>query len=173
MKKDTTIDLTTDVPKPYTLIPTERWTNYDDVPVGFRFGSTGKTITEADVYFGSGAVGGPVHVDLEYIKANTQFEERLLPGPLILYYGICLISSTGIYTSLVVSFGSLDKVRAHKPVYHGDTIRAYATVQSKRVTSKPGLGVVIYDVEVYNQKDNCVMSFEYTLMVRVEAKEAA
>ena len=161
------------VPKPYSLIPKERWTNYKDVPIGFKFGSTGKTITEADVYFGSGAVGGPVHVDLEYVRANTQFKERLLPGPLILYYGICLISSTGVYTAIVVSFGGLERVRAHAPVYKDDTIRAYGTVSSKRVTSKPSLGVVVYDVEVFNQHDVCVMSFEYTLMVRVEAKDAA
>ena len=50
------------------------------------------------------------------------------------------------------------------PVFIGDTIRVVQKVASKRATSKPGLGVVIYDVKVLNHRDQVCQEGQWKVM---------
>jgi acyl dehydratase len=49
-------------------------------------------------------------------------------------------------------------------VFHGDTLRAETTVTSKRETSDGERGVVEMHVEVFNQDDELVCSFDRTVL---------
>ena len=67
------------------------------------------------------------------------------------------------YLNESASLGSpgVDNVRWLKPVRPGDTIRAQRTVLETRASqSKPDMGVVKTRWEVYNQKNELVMSME-------------
>ena len=50
------------------------------------------------------------------------------------------------------------------PVFIGDTIRVTQTVASKRTTSKPGLGVVVYDAKVINQHGKVCQEGQWKVM---------
>ena len=63
----------------------------------------------------------------------------------------------------------LDFHQRPRPVVAGDTIRASATVASSRPTQEGDKGVVVLEVVVSNQRDETVLTFDYTLLMRARA----
>jgi len=61
----------------------------------------------------------------------------------------------------------IDELRWVKPVFPGDTLRMRSTVVSKKESrSRPELGIMVMKNEVFNQKDELVLSFCPTVMHR-------
>jgi acyl dehydratase len=61
----------------------------------------------------------------------------------------------------------LDELRWVKPVFPGDTLRMKSTVMAKKESkSRPELGIVFMHNEVFNQKDELVMSFKPIVMFK-------
>ncbi len=74
-------------------------------------------------------------------------------------------------TAAVSSLGFRELVN-HAPARPGDVLRGRSTVQSRRRSkSRPDLGVMGMLVEVFNQEDQLVFSFENIFLVR--CREAA
>jgi len=59
--------------------------------------------------------------------------------------------------------------RATSSVRIGDTIRTEVEVISKRETSKPDRGVVVFRDLVYNQRDELVFQMDKTVLMRTRA----
>ena len=72
----------------------------------------------------------------------------------------------GITDGTVVAMLGVDEWRVHLPVKHGDTIHVVQKVTFKRETSKPDLGIVAFDREIRNQRDEVVQSAKATNMYR-------
>ncbi|NGM67404.1 MaoC family dehydratase [Natronolimnobius sp. AArcel1] len=104
----------------------------------------------------------PLHLDAEF-AAETQFGDRLVNGlyTLSLAVGISIPEMTD---GTIVANLSYDNVEHPEPVFHGDTIRAESTVTDKRETSDGERGIVTMAVEVFNQDDDLVCSFERTVL---------
>lgn len=148
------------------LVP---WRSYDEIPDDFQLVTNGRTITDADLVLS--AIGGsfaPLHADVEWVRKNTNFKDRILPGPTVLGYALNLLSSTLVYRYLVVAFLGLDKVRAQGPVIPGDTITSHVKLASKRLTSNKEKGILVFDIEVRNQRGEKAMTMEYSLMIRLK-----
>ena len=67
------------------------------------------------------------------------------------------------------SLGSpgIDELRWTKPVFPGDTLRIKSTVIGKKPSrSRPDMGTVTLHNEIYNQRDEVVLSFKPILMLR-------
>lgn len=65
------------------------------------------------------------------------------------------------------SLGSpgIDELRWKKPVYPGDILRVRSTIADKRESrSRPDMGTLFLDNEVYNQRDELVMTFKPIVM---------
>ena len=65
------------------------------------------------------------------------------------------------------SLGSpgIDELRWKKPVYPGDILRIRSTIADKRESrSRPDMGTLFLDNEVYNQRDELVMTFKPIVM---------
>lgn len=61
----------------------------------------------------------------------------------------------------------LDELRWVKPVFPGDTLHMKSTVTGKKESnSRPEMGVVFLLNEVFNQKDELVMSFKPIVMFK-------
>jgi len=106
----------------------------------------------------------PLHLDAEF-AADTQFGERLVNGiyTMALAVGMTIPETTD---GTAVANLSYDDVQHPEPVFHGDTVRAESTVTDKRETSDGERGVVTMRVEVFNQDDDVVCSFDRTALVR-------
>ncbi|PSP27093.1 molybdenum cofactor biosynthesis protein [Halobacteriales archaeon QH_2_65_14] len=123
-----------------------------------------RTISEADnqTFCDMTMNQQPLHLDEEF-AAETQFGERIVNGiyTMALAVGLTIPDTTD---GTIVANLSYDNVEHPTPVYHGDTVRAETTVLDKRETSDGERGVVTMEVEVFNQDDDLVCSFERTVL---------
>ena len=74
---------------------------------------------------------------------------------------------TGIFGTCVLAWLGLDDVRLPRPVRFGDTIHADVVVRETRPTSKPGRGLLVLDYDVRNQRDETVMTFTSTFILKM------
>jgi acyl dehydratase len=104
----------------------------------------------------------PLHLDREF-AAGTDFGERLVNGlyTMSLAVGLTIPETTD---GTIVANLSYDDVSHPAPVFHGDTLRAVSTVTETRETSDGERGVVTMRVEVFNQDDDLVCSFDRTVL---------
>ena len=110
----------------------------------------------------------PLHLDAAF-AAETDFGERLVNGiyTMALAVGLTIPDTTD---GTIVANLSYDEVEHPAPVFHGDTIRAETTVLDKRETSDGERGVVTMAVQVFNQHDDLVCSFERTVLALKRAQ---
>lgn len=147
-----------------------RWTKLDEFVEGASFQGISRTITETDLVLFSSLSNGhhqPLHSDLEWVRENTVYRERLVPGPQVLAYAIGAISASQVYSSAVLAFLGLNNVRSHAPLYPGETMKVSARVAQVRPSrSKDDRGIVGLAVEAYKGEDETLMTFDYDLMIR-------
>lgn len=138
---------------------------FDDYEIAFAVSSHGRTITEADVVLHAGQTGDfyPHHMDAEFCKTQP-FKERIAHGTLILSVAVGMLA--GEINDVAMSYG-YDGIRFIRPVFHGDTITAHATISEKRPYKKSPheFGLVDEKVEVVNQKGELVMAFTHIYIV--------
>ncbi|HEX4923242.1 MAG TPA: MaoC/PaaZ C-terminal domain-containing protein, partial [Bdellovibrionales bacterium] len=97
--------------------------------------------------------------------SKSQFGERIAHGMLGLAVSSGLAVRSGIYDGTLVAFMGMEwKFTA--PIKIGDTIRQRAVVQSKKETSKPDRGVIVFGVQVLNQRNEVVQEGVRTVMMK-------
>ena len=139
---------------------------WDDVKIGQRFQTLGRTVTEADIAMFVGVTGmvEEMFTNLEYIKAESRMGPRPVPGSLV--YCIAeglLMQSTMQRTG--VAFLECD-LRILKPTVAGDTLHVRAEVVEARATSKPGRGLMRTKNQVVNQRGEVVATYNPLRMVK-------
>lgn len=139
---------------------------WEALKTGDRLRTTGITVSETHLITWAGLTGDIVsfHLDAEY-AAETPFGQRVAHGPFTLSTALGLVTQTG-YFGHVTAWLGLDAVRALKPVFVGDTISVRAVVREARETSKPANGVWVLDYTVVNQRDEAVMTFTSSFLIR-------
>jgi acyl dehydratase len=84
-------------------------------------------------------------------------------GTLVLTIAIGLTAD--LINEASMSYG-YDRVRFIKPVYINDSIRVVATIKEKKDHKKPGFGLLVELVEVFNQLEELVMVAEHIYLVK-------
>ena len=138
---------------------------YEDVEVGHETTSPARTVTETDIVNFAGLSGdfNVIHTDAEFVKI-TPFGQRIAHGLLGLSIGSGLAARMpGADQHRIVAFLGLTW-DFRNPVFIGDTIYVVQTIASKRTTSKPGLGIVTFDVKVMNQRNEVCQEGEWKVM---------
>ncbi len=143
--------------------------NTPETPAGAPPGATpsidevitfSKTVGESDVYLFAGITGdlAPVHVDQEFMKANSPFGERIAHGVLVL--GFTSTASTMLAARLIAAFGwrsmvslGYDGIRFIAPVRIGDTI----TVRYRLLERDSSRRRTTSEFEVVNQRGEKVL----------------
>ena len=129
---------------------------FEDVEIGAKMVTKGRTITEADIGNFAALTWDtyPLHTDAEYAK-KTIFGERIAHGALVLSFGLGLIMSTTA-DSKVVAFYGMDKLRFTGPTKIGDTIHVEGEVLDKEDKGSKG-GVVTTRYLIKNQRGETVI----------------
>ena len=125
---------------------------WEDVEVGSVATTPGRTVTESDIVNFAGLSGDwhVLHTNVEFAK-TTPFGQRIAHGVLGLSVATGLVARlSGVEKHRFVAFLGMTWDFRH-PVFIGDTIHVVQSVSTKRATSKPGLGVIEFAVEVKNQ----------------------
>jgi oxepin-CoA hydrolase/3-oxo-5,6-dehydrosuberyl-CoA semialdehyde dehydrogenase len=148
------------------LHPFRKW--FDELAIGDSLLTHRRTVSEADIVNFGGISGDYFYMHFDEIAAkDTAFGKRIAHGYFV------LSAAAGLFVSpapgpVLANYG-LDTLRFVKPVGIGDTIRARLTCKRKtdRPARKgqPAQGVVAWDVQVTNQADELVASYDILTLV--------
>jgi len=139
---------------------------FEDFVEGQTVVSPARTVTEGDVMAFSGLSGdyNPLHTDAEF-AAKSRFGRRIAHGLLGLSMASGLVARLGFIDGTAEAFLGLDwKFRG--PIYIGDTIHVRAEVARTRGMRRLGGGVVFFNVEVVNQRDEVVQKGVWRVLIR-------
>jgi 3-hydroxybutyryl-CoA dehydratase len=147
---------------------------WEQLSPGQRFRTLNRTITETDLVLFTGVTGM-----LEVIFIDRTFGDKgAIEGqfvPAALTYSLIegLLCQSMIQGTGLAMLELKQQIRA--PVRVGDTVHGEIEIVSVRPTSKGNRGIVVSRVEVKNQRDEVVMTYEATRMLagRAEASVCA
>jgi len=116
--------------------------HYDELEVGQKFKTLGRTITDADITAFVGATGSTevLFTNLEYLRDETNFTGRLVPGALVYCMAEGLLMQATMQTTGMAFLGM--ELNIEGPCFAGDTIHAEVEVTEVRKTSKGNRGIV-------------------------------
>lgn len=141
---------------------------YDDLSVGMRFRSPGRTITDADLVGFSGLTGdySELHTSDVYAQ-SSQFGRRVAHGMLGLAYAHGLMwARTGELRETAVAFLGIDGWRFVGPVFVGDTIFVdYELAELRDSRSRPTQAIAAFEVKVVKQDGTLVQQGRKVLLV--------
>jgi len=140
---------------------------YEELTPGHGFQMPGATITEdAIIRFAMEWDYQPFHVDREKAKASL-FGGLIASGIHTFAMAMRLCNEGGLFREPAVAGLGIDNLRWLEPLRPGSTITPYVTVRSCRVSqTKPGLGIVTWDIVVSDHEERTVLSFSVTNLVR-------
>ena len=129
-----------------------------------------RKITAADIDLHAEESGDyfPHHMDAEWCKTQP-FKKRMAHGTLVLTIAIGLTADVINEVSMTYGF---DRIRFVKPVFIDDTIHVVTRIKEKKDHKKKGFGLVIEQVETFNQDDQLVMVCEHIYLVEKKAEES-
>lgn len=139
----------------------EDWTVGDRIVHDLR-----RTVTETDNLLISTLTHNPqpLHLDLEAAKAS-EFGQILVNGTFTFALMVGLSVGDTTLGSLVANLG-YDKVVMPNPVFIGDTLRGETEVVELRESrSRPNAGLVTFQHELFNQRDQKVCQCLRTALI--------
>lgn len=145
-------------------MPEDTKIHYEDIEIGTGHKSAGRTVTETDVVNFAGLSGdfNDMHINEEFAK-ETVFETRVA-------HGLCVLSiASGLWFTMprlaTVAFMGLEEWQFRGAVKFGDTIHVTRELAEKREHKRPNMGFLIFDVQIYNQKEELVQKGKWSILV--------
>jgi acyl dehydratase len=137
---------------------------FDQIELGERFRSRGRTITETDIVSWCALTGDwhVLHTDAHY-AATARFGQRIAPGLLVLAFAAGL----GIppdAPGIIANYGT-DQLRFSAPTFIGDTLHLEAEVRNKLVKRAGRDGVVTLAWNMANQNGVTVMASDLQILM--------
>lgn len=138
---------------------------FEDFEVGGRYPTYGRTITDGDLSLFCAIVGYhvPLFIDEEYAK-QTSFGGRIVPSAMIM--AISTGQTEALYRTTVLGLLGVERGRFLEPVRPGDTVTTEVEVLSKKETSDPERGIVVFRDHLTNQHGATVYQIDKTTLIR-------
>jgi oxepin-CoA hydrolase/3-oxo-5,6-dehydrosuberyl-CoA semialdehyde dehydrogenase len=130
-----------------------------ELKIGYTLKTASRTVTLEDIEHFAHFTGDTfyAHMDDEAAKASPIFEGRVAHGYLILSFAAGLFVDPD--PGPVLANTGLENLRFLTPLYPGDSMRVELTVRAKSLKSED-TGVVRWAVEIFNQKDDLVATYD-------------
>jgi len=140
---------------------------FEELAPGKTFRTNARTVTEADLVNFVGVCGffEPLFVDEEFVRGETQFGRRIVPGALTFCFAEGLSILAGLLHRTGMAFLGME-LEIRKPVFVGDTIAVDIEVAEMRETAKRDRGIVTFVHRVTNQSGEQVMEYKIKRMIR-------
>lgn len=140
---------------------------YEDLPLGRKFRTIGRTLFEADLVAFTTVTGMTevLFTNLEFLKSESDIKQQVIPGSMVFTFieGL-LVQSTMQHTGF--AFLGMD-FEVKSPTFVGDTIHADCEViESRRSSSRPNRGLVRTRNNVYKQDGTLVLTYTPLRMVK-------
>ena len=146
----------------------EKGLTFESFHPGDRFVTGRRTITEHDIMQFVCLVGltEPLFLDMEYIRKESIYGERIAPGSLTFGMAEGLTVQTGIIHGTGLAFAGIDRMKLFAPVKVGDTIQVEIEVLDTKAVPARGGGIVRYRQWVKNQRRETVMEYDVARLIR-------
>jgi len=142
---------------------------FEELEIGEQYVTARRTVTEADIVNFAGISGDFFYAHMDDIAAKESiFERRVAHGYFV------LSAAAGLFVDpapgpVLANYG-LESLRFTTPVYAGDTIQVKLTCKQKTAKEdregQVPQGVVAWDVEVRNQKDELCATYTILTLVK-------
>ncbi len=140
---------------------------FEDLPVGRKFRTIGRTLTEADLVAFIGVTGMTevLFSNTEFLRTESDITQRVVPGAMVYSFAEgLLVHATMQHTGFAFLNMQLD---VKGPTFAGDTIHVEAeVVESRRSTSRPNRGLVRTFNSVKKQDGSTVLTYNPLRMVK-------
>lgn len=144
---------------------------YEDMKVGDKCISVGRTVTEADIVNFAGISGdyNILHTDAEYAKTSIA-GQRLAHGllPLVIASGLYTRTPYGMsMTGTLTAFVEIRSWKFKKPVLIGDTVHVEVEIIEKiDAKQESASGKIIMKRTILNHKNEVVQEGEFILLIK-------
>jgi acyl dehydratase len=139
--------------------------HFEDLAVGDRWTSLGRTVTETDIVNFAGMTGDydPLHVDHEFAR-QTPFGKPIAHGLL----GLSLVAGLASQCPSVrtIAFLKIENWEFLKPLYIGDTVHAETEVVGKNPNGRR-TGYVTWRRQLVNQSGDVVQVGVFQTLVAI------
>ena len=139
---------------------------WNDLQLGQKFRTVGRTVTEADIvnFIGCTGMTEVLFMNVEFLKGESAIKGRVAPGALVYSFAEgLLVQATMQGTGL--AFLNME-LNVKGPVCAGDTIHVECEVVEIRPTSKGNRGLVRTVNEIKNQHGEVVMTYNPLRMMK-------
>ena len=140
---------------------------FEDLTVGRKFQTIGRTVTEADItnFVNCTGMVEVLFTNLEFLAHESDIKGRPAPGALVYAFAEGLLTqSTMQHTGFAFLHMELD---IHAPVIAGDTVHVECAVVEARLSrSRPGGGLVRTRNQIVNQHGAVVQTYTPLRMVK-------
>jgi acyl dehydratase len=141
---------------------------FEEFQPGDRYETGRRTITEYDILQFVTLVGltEPLFLDMEYIRNESLYGERIAPGSLTFGMAEGLTVQTGLIHGTGMAFAGLDKMRLLGPLKVNDTIKVEIEVLDTKPVPGRGGGIVRYRQWVKNQRGETIMEYDVARLIK-------
>ncbi|MBX3528963.1 MAG: MaoC family dehydratase N-terminal domain-containing protein [Rhizobiaceae bacterium] len=140
---------------------------YEDMPVGRKFRTIRRTVTETDIVNFISATGilEVLFTDQVFLKEESDIKGRLAPGALGYCFAEGLLAQT---TMQHTGFAFLEMhLKIENPLFAGDTIHVEVEVLEARLSrSRPGRGILRTHNRVVNQDGKTALHYTPVRMIK-------
>jgi acyl dehydratase len=141
--------------------------NFEDLPVGRKFRTIGRTVTEADLVAFIGVTGMTevLFTNLEFLEHESDIRQRVVPAALVYAFAEGLLVQAAMqHTGFAFLHMELD-VKA--PTFAGDTIHVECEViESRHSDSRPDRGLVRTFNRVRKQDGTVALTYNPLRLVK-------
>lgn len=145
---------------------------FERLPVGRKFKTVGRTITEADLVSFINATGltEVLFTDVEFLRTGSDIKQRVVPAALVYSFAEgLLVHATMQHTGLAFLNMELDVAA---PTFVGDTIHVECEVtESRRSQSRPQRGLVRTRNRVVRQDGTTVVTYTPLRMIKADGPD--
>jgi acyl dehydratase len=144
--------------------------HFEDLPVGRKFKTIGRTVTETDIVTFVNCTGMTevLFTNMEFLKEESDIKQRVAPGALVFTFSEgLLVHATMQHTGFAFLNMELD---IKGPAVVGDTIHVEVEViESRRSNSRPNRGLVRTKNTVKKQDGAVVLVYTPLRMIKARA----
>lgn len=144
---------------------------FEDMPLGRKFKTFGRTVTEADITNFVNATGmvEVLFTNVEFLREESDIKGRVAPGALAYTFAEgLLVQSTMQHTGF--AFLEMD-LKIENPVLAGDTIHVECEVtEARRSKSRPGRGLVRTHNKVIKQDGVVALTYTPLRMIKCRSE---
>ncbi len=146
--------------------------HFEDLPLGFKFKTIGRTITEADIvgFINCTGMAEVLFMNTEFLKKESDIKGRVAPGALVYCLAEGLLVQATMQHTGYAFLGMQFDVKG--PAFAGDTIHVECEViEARRSASRPDRGLVRTRNVI--RKEDGSATIEYTPLRMIKARANA